>query len=578
MRKWLTASLYRKLILSHVAILMFFLFLVVIGLSVGYRFHIRDMMQQRFATQTGITFTHLKEELEFLNPPKAFGLPDKPTQPKKSKPAKSPSTSQPSSRPSRRKAKPSVGSVKARDSKNKHEALTSPKNSPWGIQGIHYSEMEVLCQRAQESSLLLGALVSVQNANGTCLLEAYPGRLSVYLPGKPENLPPVCRRVLPHRREEGYLSVTYSKAPAVSLQPGRVTFVQKQQHCKHLKKRKHWGRRHGMASYVYPHKANSLVVNYISGPKFHEPGPLPFIWLGFMVLLVIGIGLLTIPISRSITRPMNNLMAAVRRIQGGDLSQPIQAQGHDEVSELSKTVEEMRSGLLQHQTQRRALLADISHEIRTPLSRIRTVGESVADGLMREDKKLTQAMEGICKQVDEIDQLVGDLLDIARLEIPEQGQLTYQSVNLRSLLQEMERTLSPAAQASGKTIKLGNLPENLPEVPADFRRLRQVLNNLLQNAIRYSPDGGRITLSAHADNDWLQCEVCDQGVGVPKDEREKIFERLYRTDSSRSRQTGGQGLGLAITKGIILAHKGQIGVKDAPDGGACFWFKLPLQR
>ncbi len=578
MRKWFTASLYRKLILSHVTILMFFLFLVAIGLSVGYRFHIRDMMQQRFATQTGITFTHLKEELEFLNPPKLLGLSEKPAPSKESKQSKRPSSSQPTSRPRTQASKPSTGSKKTTNSKRKQETFLPTKASPWGIQGIRYVEMEVLCQRAQESSLLLGALVSVQNANGTCLLEAYPGRLSVYLPGKPENLPPVCRRVLPHRREEGYLSVTYTKAPAVSLQPGTVTFVQQQKRCKHLMKRKHWGRRHGMASYVYPHKTNSLVVNYISGPKFHKPGPLPFIWLGFMVLLVIGIGLLTIPISRSITRPMNNLMDAVRRIQEGDLSQPIQSQGHDEVSELSQTVEEMRSGLLQHQTQRRALLADISHEIRTPLARIRTVGESVADGLMREDEKLTQAMEGICKQVDEIDQLVGDLLDIARLETPEQDQLTYQSVNLASLLQEMERTLAPAAQASGKTIRLGNLPENLPDVPADFRRLRQVLNNLLQNAIRYSPDGGSITLSAHADKEWLQCEVCDQGVGVPEEEREKIFERLYRTDSSRSRQTGGQGLGLAITKGIILAHKGKIGVKDAPDGGACFWFKLPLER
>lgn len=575
MIKWFTSSLYRKLVLSHVAILVFFLCLVVTGISVGYRFHIRDVMQQRFATQTGITFAHLKEELDITALPQGSEGTDTPKESDKpSKKSKEPHT-RPASQPA---SKPVLGSKTLKTPKKPTPPLVKKeKKSPWGLDGISYSALEVLCQRTQESSLLLGALVSVQNANGTCLLEAFPGRLDVYLPGKPEALPAVCRRVLPHRRHHGYLSTNKPPSPQLTTEPSRVTFLPTQNRCRNLRKMKKWGRRHGMASYVFPHKTNSLVVNYLSGPKFHKPGPLPFIWVGFMIVLVIGIGLLTIPISRNITRPMYNLMSAVRRIQGGDLSQPVQPQGHDEVSELSHAVEDMRSSMQMYQQQRRALLADISHEIRTPLARIRTVGESVADGLMRDDEPLTQAMEGICKQVDEIDQLVGDLLDIARLQNPEHGQLTYQPVDILSLLKEKVRTLSPAASASGKTIVLGDCEEDLPSVSADFRRLRQVINNLLQNAIRYSPDGGEITLTASKEDGWIRCEVCDQGSGVPEDEREKIFERLYRTDASRSRQTGGQGLGLAITKGIVLAHKGQIGVTDAPDGGACFWFRLPLK-
>ncbi len=542
--RWFKASLYRKLILSHVGILLFLFVLGIIIGSIAYRIHIQDMIQKRFESQTHIIFHQMKKEFNVLRQTS----PGTTLLPKVSKKTIPPTSL------------PTAGS--------KERCPPQERPQQRGLQLL-----ATLCQRIQESSVVLSALVSVENPDGSCLMEANPAHFQMYWPGSIKKLPMSCQRLLTPLAQ----SPLSSKARYSAHK--KATILKTKHSCKLLQRRmRHWRKRHRVvARYTYSiTPPERYRVTYVSIPSLHRPGPLPALWIAFLILLVVGVGLLTIPISRSITRPLLELIKAVRQIQSGDVTQKVTIRSHDEVGELASVVDEMRSSLLRHRLQRRALIADISHEIRTPLSRIRVVGESVADGLMREPEKLTQVMEGICNQVDEIDQLLGDLFDLAKMEQSDPSQLTYQNIQIDQLLKEMKRTLEPAAQTVKKHLELGPIPEVLPPIRADLRRLRQVLNNLIQNAIRYSPEDSTITLSAQEEDGWIYCEVCDQGSGVPEAERGKIFERLYRTDSSRSRLTGGHGLGLAIVKQIITAHHGEVGVIDAPGGGACFWFKLPI--
>jgi signal transduction histidine kinase len=145
----------------------------------------------------------------------------------------------------------------------------------------------------------------------------------------------------------------------------------------------------------------------------------------------------------------------------------------------------------------------------------------------------------------------------------------------------MHRALHPAAVGERVELSLQPVPDETLWVWADRRRLRQVINNLVQNAIRHSPTGGTIELSVSvvsggADGQQVCILVRDEGPGIPVEERERIFERLVRLDPSRNRQSGGQGLGLSIVLQIVEAHGGKVGVTDAPGGGAQFWVRLPM--
>jgi len=214
----------------------------------------------------------------------------------------------------------------------------------------------------------------------------------------------------------------------------------------------------------------------------------------------------------------------------------------------------------------------ISHELKTPVSLIK----GYASTLRREDAKwdeqtLRESLAVIEEESDRLNQLIDNLLDASRLQA---GALKLE-LGYVALDKLAAQTVKKFRTQTHKHILSLDFPPDFPPVLGDSERLRQVLTNLLSNAIKYSPQGGTIRVSGRADDDWVYVAVSDEGIGIPKEEQERIFDRFYRVESSLSRRTQGAGLGLFLVKAVIEAHQGRVWVESAPGQGATFVFALP---
>ena len=303
--------------------------------------------------------------------------------------------------------------------------------------------------------------------------------------------------------------------------------------------------------------------------------------IGGLTLLV-GLAL-----SRGMSRPLVDLTAATRAVATGDLSVRVPVRYHGEMRELSIAFNAMTEELARADELRRNLTADVAHELRTPLSVIRGKLEGVLDGVY---PSTANHLAPILEEIKLLTQLVEDL---HLLSLAEAGQLPLEkrAMGVGDLLRDAQVNFSPQAADRGVTLAL-DLPTELPEVMADRRRIAQVLGNLLTNALRHTPSGGRVTLSAavapplagEAGGDMVEVTVADTGTGIPPEDLPYIFERFWRGEKSRSRAGGGAGLGLAIAKHLVEAHGGEIGVESPSTmletgevgEGTTFYFTLPL--
>ena len=285
-------------------------------------------------------------------------------------------------------------------------------------------------------------------------------------------------------------------------------------------------------------------------------------------LLGVILGLI---IARHLSNPLNRLARAARELSRGDLSQRVPVSGSDEVVEVMSAFNEMAEALQRSETLRQNMIADIAHELRTPLSVIQGNLQAMLDGVY----PLTR--EEIAHVYDETVLLNRLVNDLRALTLAEAGQLHLNLIPTRP-----EELLSGVAEmfrevAREKDIRLEtDIAPHLPDVLADPDRLRQVFANLLNNALRHTPAGGRVTLSAEPAGDAVRFSVSDNGPGLTPEEQAQVFERFWRADASRSRGGGGSGLGLTIARYLVEAHGGEIGVESEPGQGARFWFTIPV--
>jgi len=222
---------------------------------------------------------------------------------------------------------------------------------------------------------------------------------------------------------------------------------------------------------------------------------------------------------------------------------------------------------------RQEFVANVSHELRTPLSLIKGFVETLLEGASNDPELATRFLQTIERHTDRLTFLIEDLLTISRLESGGTV-MNFQQLDLRGATQRAVDDLQ--SRTVEKQVKVENLvPEGLL-ARADADRLHQVLCNLVENAIKYGRHGGRVAVGARlADEDKVEAWVQDDGPGIPPESRERVFERFYRVDRARSRETGGTGLGLSIVKHIVQAHGGEVWVKSELGHGAAFYFTLP---
>jgi len=223
---------------------------------------------------------------------------------------------------------------------------------------------------------------------------------------------------------------------------------------------------------------------------------------------------------------------------------------------------------------RQDFIANISHELRTPLASCKAIVETLQNGAIKDKTTTKDFLQRMQVEIDKLAQMVNELGELSRIE---NGELPLQiaPVDLAQMLSRVTERLKTQADRAHLSMSL-NFPQNLPEVPADENRIEQVVVNLIHNAIKFTPAGGKITVSAETKGDRAVVSVSDTGTGISNDEVPRIFERFYKVDKARS--GGGTGLGLAIAKHIVQAHGGTIWVVSEVGKGSSFVFTLPLVR
>ena len=328
----------------------------------------------------------------------------------------------------------------------------------------------------------------------------------------------------------------------------------------------------------------SKVVGYVFVGSMIGAGLLPFqeeflksstkaifFSLFSMILIAVAVGYFLI---RHITFPVKKLTFASKSVAAGNLDTEVLISQNDELGELSKSFNLMTESLRRAEEWKKQIIADAAHELRTPVSLIQGRLEMMIEGVYPVDA------EGIKIVYEETLMLTNLIKELSELSNAEAGtvSLRKEKMSIRNVLEYAKEYFLPSAEEKSITLELV-IPDPVPELDMDIQKMNQVLGNLLSNALRYTPDGGKIRLSSRyikEENIVLIC-VEDTGQGIPEGERGKIFDRFYRVDSHRNRETGGSGLGLAISREIIRLHGGTISAKEESSlGGAKITISLPV--
>ncbi|MGB5047393.1 MAG: HAMP domain-containing sensor histidine kinase [Caldilineaceae bacterium] len=286
--------------------------------------------------------------------------------------------------------------------------------------------------------------------------------------------------------------------------------------------------------------------------------------------------------SSALTDRIQALNRAAHSIAAGELDVQVSVNGRHEVAQLAETFNGMAAQLAQAarsqreaEQLRRELLAWVGHDLRTPLSSIRAIVEALADGVVTDTATQQRYLLTAQRDIQSLSLLLDDLFEMS--QIGAGGlQLDRQPASLADLLSDTLESFTALATAKGVTLT-GSAGAGVDPVAMDVQKIGRVLGNLISNAIRHTPAGGLVRVQAKATGGDVLVEISDSGEGIPAASLGRVFEQFYRVEASRNRETGGAGLGLAIAKGIVAAHGGQIGVDSTAGAGARFWFVLPRQ-
>lgn len=301
-------------------------------------------------------------------------------------------------------------------------------------------------------------------------------------------------------------------------------------------------------------------------------------------LLLIFAGILSVSfgylLAARMTHSLSLLRQSAQAIARGDYSTRVQLTETDELADVASAFNTMANELekafarqRELEEARRNLIAAISHDLRTPLTSIRAMVEALADGVVADPPTIDRYYDSIQAQIENLSGLINDLFELSQLETG-QLQLKMEPVNVNDLLSDVIQTMQ--VQASAKDISLrARFSEDAPFIQAELAKIQRVLFNLVQNAIRHTPASGSISLATRVVPQGVEIEVADSGEGIQAEDLPHIFDRFFRGEKSRSRETGGAGLGLAIVKGIVEAHHGQVSVESQLGQGTCFKVFLP---
>lgn len=307
--------------------------------------------------------------------------------------------------------------------------------------------------------------------------------------------------------------------------------------------------------------------------------------IGILVrALLVGMiisALLSLLLTKAMVRPILSLTRAAERVAAGDFSSKPESSAKDEIGVLTNTFNSMAGRLEQtlddlkkSETMRREFVANVSHELRTPITSIRSYAETLqdAEGLPPETER--DFLGVIVRESDRMASIVQDLLMLSRFDAGS-IEFFFERFSFEQSLRDVYNTMLLEAQKHSHRFTLDTSP--LPDIVGDRVRLEQVLINMVSNAIKYTRDGGSISLAAGQKDDAIWFSVRDNGIGIPSEDAAKVFDRFYRVDKARSRESGGTGLGLAIAKEIVTRHEGSINLSSRQGKGTVITVTLPVE-
>ena len=302
--------------------------------------------------------------------------------------------------------------------------------------------------------------------------------------------------------------------------------------------------------------------------------------LGFSVGIAVFVAF---ALSEPTARSIRELRDGARRMSAGNLDARVSVQTGDEVGELASAFNTMTEKLQSSfgrerelEQARRELISAVSHDLRTPLASIRVMLESINDGVVTDQETVSRYMRTSLTEVENLGQLVNDLFELSQIDAGVL-ELHVEAASLQDLISDTLESMSAQASVHKLSLK-GSLDGEIMPVVMDTRRVQRVLYNLVQNSIRHTPADGTIQIRARDVGSEVQVEVADTGEGILEEDLPRLFDWSYRTDRSRSRESGGAGLGLSIAKGIVEAHGGRIWAESVLGQGSTFSFTLPKAR
>ncbi|MGG6312777.1 sensor histidine kinase [Paenibacillus macerans] len=312
-----------------------------------------------------------------------------------------------------------------------------------------------------------------------------------------------------------------------------------------------------------------------------------FLWL---TLASVGAGIASALLHFVLVRPLEASVRRIgegaRRIAEGDLQARVEHTGLKEFRQLADQFNHMGASLEASfrqvsaaESAQRELVANMAHDLRTPLASVQSYVEALEDGVIQDEESFRQYLATIRTETVRLGELIQDLFELSTLESAKHEPQELRLSIAENVLVDLLPRFAIPCEAKSLQLKV-QLPEHPLKLRVSPRHLERVLQNLLENAVRHSPRNGTITCAAEelaggSGTGLVRFAVSDEGPGIPPEERERIFERFYRSDRSRSREGGGAGLGLSIAKKLVEQYGGHIGVRQAASGGSEFWFTLP---
>lgn len=280
-------------------------------------------------------------------------------------------------------------------------------------------------------------------------------------------------------------------------------------------------------------------------------------------------------IARSFAAPLSRMTKIAQLFSEGDYKQRLEIDRQDEIGELAKTLNLFAETAEQREVIRKDFIANASHELKTPVTAIQGITETLLEDTSMNKETRQRFLQKVNSQSIRLSQLISDLLALSRLE--SSSTESFENIDLKEVIEDSCNVLQPFAIEKGLSLGV-QCPETKVVISGDEESLNQLLINLLDNAIKYTPEGGKVTVLLTTNDEQAIIEVKDNGIGIEPAEQQRIFERFFRVDKARSKTLGGTGLGLSIVKHIVIRHQGHIILESASGQGSLFRVTLPLVR